>query len=808
MNQGLATVPSLVAPASSPPPSWQRLRELARRHQIVAAAVFFGALTLFVFGRVLVGDADRVLSNEDADLAMQFVHWRSFGFGEMRAGHLPLWNPHIFSGAPFLGGFQSALLYPPNWLYLVLPLGRAINVGIALHVFLGGFFMYLWARERGLRPLAGALAGVLFMFSGPYFAHIYAGHLPNLCAMVWGPLIFLAIDRWLERRTVGAVLLGGGAVALQILAGHPQYVFYTGIAAGFYVVLGLIPARRRWQAAAGLALMPVVAVALSAVQLLEGFHAAGESVRSHGVTFAFAALFSFPPENFLTAAVPGFFGEVCARTYWGRCAFWEMSLFIGATGTVFAIYGAVRGEAGQRFRLLAVAAVLLLLALGVHTPLFHWLYQHAPGFNKFRGQSKFIYPAVLCLIMLAASGFDALLAALWPETALIAGTAGAGLLLAGGALFLWPGGFFPAGTVLLTQAMNGLYDSGEVLLPHYQVQSLHFQAVAAQNAVLALLLAADTLLILSFVLLVARRRPAVLGAVLLLAGAEMLLFAEGTLETFSLAGAQESPASDYLADHPLPAGTRILNQENANLAMSIGARDLWGYDPGVVRRYAEFMADSQGIDPARLDEELNFTCNPALYGSLLRCQDVFSPESTRAADPIQVFAYPAASVPPRVWLVSEARVLPGRDPILGAMRAPGFDPRQTVCLETPPLPSPVSGPGAAGTATLLAETSDSLTVDATLARPAILVIPDTFCSGWRVRSLLPSGARNPGQEDYQILPADYCLRAIPLAAGHHRLLVYYRPPAFVIGAWISALALVLYLVAVSKQIRGQTVEAE
>ena len=131
-------------------------------------------------------------------------------------GRLALWNPHIFSGTPFFGGFQSALLYPPNWLYLCLPLAGAINVGIAIHVFLAGFFMQLWMRFRGLCPLAGALAGVLFMFSGPYFLHIYAGHLSNLCTMVWGPLIFLAIDGWLTRRTAGWLWLGGGAVALQI----------------------------------------------------------------------------------------------------------------------------------------------------------------------------------------------------------------------------------------------------------------------------------------------------------------------------------------------------------------------------------------------------------------------------------------------------------------------------------------------------------------------------------------------------------------------------------------------------------------
>jgi hypothetical protein len=78
-------------------------------------------LTLAMFFDVLFLPGDTVLSNARTDLASQFVHWRGFGFGEMSRGNLPLWNPHVYGGAPFLAGFQSALLYPLNVLYLVLP---------------------------------------------------------------------------------------------------------------------------------------------------------------------------------------------------------------------------------------------------------------------------------------------------------------------------------------------------------------------------------------------------------------------------------------------------------------------------------------------------------------------------------------------------------------------------------------------------------------------------------------------------------------------------------------------------------------
>ena len=761
--------------------------------EITLASAFLFLLTLGMFAGVLFGPGNVVLSNIDADLAKQFIHWRAFGFGELRAGRLALWNPHIYSGAPYFGGFQSALLYPPNWLYLVLPLGRAINIGIALHVFLAGWFMYFWTRGRGLHGLACVFAGVLFMFCGPYFPHIYAGHLPNLCAMVWAPLLFLAIDGWLADRTMGWPLLGAGVVAMQILAGHPQYVFYTGVAATIYCLLSLWKVPRPVQALTGLAAMVAGAVALSAVQLFEGFHAAGASVRSVGITMEFAGIFSFPPENFLTLLVPGFFGDMTGYDYWGRCYLWEMSLFIGISGFVLAAYGAARGERDKR-RFCAPLVVLLLMAsLGQHTPLFRWLYLYAPDFNKFRGWSKFTFPAILFMIMLAAVGYDRILRR---------GPVGRGIGLAtltGGVVLLGAAGWAvvsshtigksgprPWGHWIWTLSLSG---EQETLAEH--LRKPDFASGAAHFAAEQLLVAGFTALALGIVLLAARKYLRVSWAVLGIGVIEMLVFASSSFDTMRLSDAVNTLATDFL--HGKPAGDyRILNQDDPNLAMSIGARDLWGYDPGVLLRYAEWMYASQGQNPDDANQGLGFNNLPPSYATLLRCRYVLNLKTNARGDEELSFVQTGSPQgAPHVRLISDVRVLAHRDEILAIMRDPAFDPGHTVVLETPPDPAPFPG-DPSGTARVVEETSDSLTIEADLPKTAVLLVTDTYCTGWQARSLLPVGAN--GQSRYDVLPADYCLRAIPLAAGHHRLLLEYRPRAFVIGEWTTTVALAVYAV--------------
>ena len=74
-------------------------------------------------------------------------------------------------------------------------------------------------------------------------------------------------------------------------------------------------------------------------------------------------------------------------------------------------------------------------------------------------------------------------------------------------------------------------------------------------------------------------------------------------------------------------------------------------------------------------------------------------------------------------------------------------------------------PGAEpGTVRLLSTTTDSLTITADVARPMLLLVTDSYSRYWRAVALTGSS-----QSEYQVLPADYALMAVPLGPGHHLL---------------------------------------
>src|SRR5438874_11054279 len=183
----------------------------SRRSKLISVGVLI-ALVVAMFGDLLISGGTRVLGHPTTDMYLQFLPWRDFGFRELATGNLALWNPYIFGGAPYFGAMQAALLYPPNWLFLILPLASAVNWSVALHVFAIGAFMFLWMRVRGLQIAAALFAAVLVMFGGAHFLHIFAGHLPHLLAMTWAPLIFCVIDALFETRDLRWCFIGMFAV--------------------------------------------------------------------------------------------------------------------------------------------------------------------------------------------------------------------------------------------------------------------------------------------------------------------------------------------------------------------------------------------------------------------------------------------------------------------------------------------------------------------------------------------------------------------------------------------------------------------
>ncbi|MDP2728244.1 MAG: hypothetical protein Q8P59_11960, partial [Dehalococcoidia bacterium] len=340
-------------------------------HKGLSARLFPLLLVALLFLLVLVFYRKLALTNLipiDYDLLTYFYPYKEAAASALREGRLPLWNPYLFTGVPFLANPQTALLYPLNLPGYALSAPQAVKYSIVFHVFLAGAFMYAFARFSLAVGWVGALVAALtFMFGG--FLTQQVGHINQLNAAVWLPLVLLLFDLARQRRQILFALLGGVALAAQIMAGHSQETFLLLVVFGLYLLFRLAQSASAQKAltfrtmvwpAAAFAVMVGLGLGLSAVQLLPTLELSQESIRGGGLPYKEAVSFSLPPWLLARSLLPAF----------NESPFSEYIAYSGIVPLLLAAYG-VAGRRTRRvaFFWLGLGLMALFLALGGYNPL-------------------------------------------------------------------------------------------------------------------------------------------------------------------------------------------------------------------------------------------------------------------------------------------------------------------------------------------------------------------------------------------------------------------------------------------------------
>ncbi|MDD5557305.1 MAG: hypothetical protein PHN82_08655 [bacterium] len=758
-------------------------------------------LAVALFRRALFGGAVVMSHPIFLDLTHQYYPWRLFGFGLLREGTIPLWNPYSFCGVPFLANWHSAIFYPPNAVFLFLPVHTALNWSIAAHFLLGGALTYAFARRLLGDRTAALLSAIAFMFSGPVIVQILPGHVSN--PIPWTPLAFLLADRAsAERRLRDAVLLGA-VFALMLLAGHPQYAFYAIGAAVLYALGRAAPAGGRSLrplavAAALTAIALATAALLSAVQLLPGIEFARLSNRALLGGPETVGEVSLPPENIATLVAPGLFGDMQGSRYWGRWLLWETCLYVGILPLVLAAAGALLARDRRALLFAALAAASAVLALGAYSPLFPLLHRYAPGLSLFRGQAKFILITAFSLSVLAGFGCRLVTAPRAGEgrrlSRIAAVCLAAGLAVAALCILAEAGG--GAGSPLWRGLVRFREARGfEGTPPLSPLEGEMFPAayrVARSSAA-----AAAVLLLLSGGLLLAAARGAVRGgalALLVLAIALSDLWRFGAkyvivspLETCfwspGLAGFLRADRSAFRICAP------NIGVPGANQNMSARIHAIDGYETLNVGAYKEYVDRSQGIDPAsrlafRIDRVTPMLEALGLKYVLLPAGEPFGLAGYRRSyTDGRTAVYEKEDPAPRAYVAHAARVIPEKELLLAELRrSAAARPAEALLDRDPGAPLADGGDGGTSPAEIVAETAGEITVEAVLSRPGFLVLRDTYYPGWRAYA---------GGRELPVLRADHAFRAVCLPAGRSRVTLRYEPGSFRLGAWSSGIGLCL-----------------
>jgi hypothetical protein len=730
-------------------------------------------------------------------IEFQFYPWQHLALEALHAGHLPLWNPLLGNGAPLLANYQSAALYPPNWLALLLPLDITQSWLAALHLAWAGAGMVTLARLLKSQLLGQVMTGLAFGLSQYLVSRV--SFLSINATVAWLPWIICLAEYQLQlgqigaasQRRAGAALALALAVSMQLLAGHAQTTWYTLVLFAAWCcwrLLGRDASSTTGKVRTVLWLTAPILLAglLAGVQLLPTAELLGQSPRASAAGFDFVMTYSFSPWRLLTLAAPDLLGNPARGQYFGYGNYWEDAIYVGLLPLLLALGVALQtlsrafrrnvptifaGPAGLPEFLVALSAISLLLGLGRNTPVFPFLYWHVPTFNLFQAPTRILIWLVFAISLLAGMGVDT-----WrrPQGGALYWTR----LAAAGAAMVALVGFLawllisPATqTGLQVQTMGrALALAGVIGFTAALLSLAHPLGVSWPWAAIVVVLVGGDLLFADFGLNPGAppdlyRRPAAsaqtIGAVL--GGHRLLYFPTDEYElkyqrfvsfkSFGPAGLAYGARDALLADVSALDGVATANN----------------FDPLVSARYAGLMDVISATHSAPLLRLMDV--------AVIASPTQLSLEPIATSEPGGVYFYPAAGAPQRVWLPGEAITVENGSAALTALADPNFDPSRTVILEQSDETAPVLP-------LHLPPSAAAITIPVNLARAGWVVLADTSYPGWVVTV---DGRAAP------LRHGDYAFRAVAVPPGVHSVVFDYQPGSLRQGLFLTIVGALLTL---------------
>lgn len=703
----------------------------------------------------------------------------------LRALRLPLWNPFMGAGMPFLADAIHGALHPVSILTAWLGTERSADVLIGGYVACAGLGAALLALDLGASRSGAAVAAFAFGMSG--FVLSMAGNLVFLAGAGSLPFCLAGLRRFsLAPGAAELALAVGGAAALS-LSGDVQSL----------MVAGALALALAWEAGGCRGAVRAVAAGatgllVAGVQLVPSAVHLPRTIRSGDTWSASPLVWAFEPWRIPELVLPGLlsgpdpyadpvFAALAGPGGWPGGTLpmpFAASVFVGLLPMALAVAGVREGRRGKLLGVLAL--VLLWIALGPALGADAVL-GRVPVWRAFQYSEKLVGPLTLVVAVLAALGLDAVAERRVPGWQAFA--AGAGLALAAiGACHLV--------IARLPPGVSAAAD-GRVLRGTWHVLG----AAAA--------LAGWTLL---------RGRLSVTGGrvtLAVLAWIGMAAASAAALRPGDAAARLRAPGPALVANAP---GPRIVSpylhdlrsSEPGPEAMDHAAREhaLLGYPAYNVQSRLDSLNEYSAMAPTRLallgaDGWRHWPLAPRRYAITHLIMDPPSTDAERTLYArVTTGATRVEAVPGRyeVWAVPHREWASFPEDVRAvADEQAAFSDTARALLEQDPsvvVEAWSRFSAAPGRVFSIERGLESLRVEAEADADATLVIADAWWPGWE--------AAIDGM-DVSIFRADVLVRAVRWPAGRHVLEMRYRPPEVrsgmamtglgvaVVGAWLVLL---------------------
>jgi len=761
------------------------MRDFFAHHPDLSVALLLLICAFALFFPYLVQPESLMLPRSGLTTDMLTYNWPSVSFFRQSLneyGQIPLWQGTSSGGLPTIGNPAIRLFYPPQLLISFLPV--PILWGYALlnvfHFWLAGIGGYGLARSVLKLGFPSSIVVALLVMLTPRLSSNVVGDVGYTHGLCWLPLCLLwtrlALDRLSWRWAMAA-----GLALTAIYLNNIQFILYAGWLVGLYLAYKLICWRVDHQPFAVAfrclwltVIILVTFIGLSAFNLFPFVSYLPYQSRQ-AMTLADANYLALPPVALINTLFP-----IAQK-------FPEWEVYSGLISLIFAPLAfrfAPRRELVIWLGLLIFAA---LFSLGSVTPLYDLMFYGVPGFSLLRVPARMWYVATIALAMLAGLAID---------------------------------GFFQRRS-LSTRA--GYWLLGSALL--LSLITIMGRFITRRPDELDWMLGIVAALGILFLLVIFKlwQRGRVSARLL---SAAFIIAVVVDLFPLDLAFAAPAPISDFINPPPIVqnmiqrAGTDLYRvySMRREITDSVAAHNqlqtVEGLNSFQFASYSQFVrqaADCQleglaAASPPCVSNEIapdawrNTRPDPFLLG-LLNTRYLITALDT-LPDPLfqrvetvgDLYLFENRAFQPRAFLAGRAQQAEGD---FLAQLAEIANPNVVLLEANQPVDFVLPDNDFTGVGNILRYTPNEVTIQADMPDAGLLVLGDPWIPGWV--------AEMEGQT-LPVLRVNGALRAVYLTSGSHTVNFVFRPPALLLGLFMSAatavMCICLILFSRSKKVIG------
>lgn len=309
---------------------------------------------------------------------------------------IPLWQNILLSGYPLLGDPQSIIMYPFNYLSLLIDVDYYFLIYFLFHSSLGILGVYYLCRRCLSFPRSGAfLAGIFYILSAKLFAHVEAGHTNLFASYAYVPWAILAFILFIKKANLKTSIFLGLSLSLI-------YLLY--LTTFYYLVLFLIVLGIYHKSYIDFKKNRLMFFGLLAILSFLGF--------SLPELLASYELWPNLTRNLLTfedvAGLP-----LAWRQYLGQIFNPLTVIHVQTEGVIYvsffllilSILGFKTLKLKFKILIFTLFTFIFLYSVGSKTEVYKFLYNYFPGIKLFRVQTRIWFIVTLGISILGAKGF-------------------------------------------------------------------------------------------------------------------------------------------------------------------------------------------------------------------------------------------------------------------------------------------------------------------------------------------------------------------------------------------------------------------